>query len=201
MPDRCSKRSTSRQAKDVFANLVPLVRSQAEVKQRGDASREKGRVGIPSIEFGGTKIVLVVDTPDALVWVDTPLRSDRPGASALDLATQNLRKRTQADLELVPLREDMPLAVRLATGDRLDTGRLLLHDLWRRPREAIDGELLVRLATRHTVLACSNRPEEVAFVDRLARTLAKDEGEVSEDFFAWTPTSWGQVELPEELRR
>ncbi|HEY4117226.1 MAG TPA: hypothetical protein VGM56_05200 [Byssovorax sp.] len=190
------------EAKDVFANLVPLVRSHAEVKQRGDASREKGRVGIPSIEFlGGTKIVLVVDTPDALVWVDTPLfEAIGLGASALDLATQNLRKRTQADLDLVPLRDDMPWAVRLATGDRLDTGRLLLHDLWRRPREAIDGELLVRLATRHTVLACSNRPEEVAFVDRLARTLAKDEGEVTDDFFAWTPTSWGEVELPPELR-
>ena len=60
-------------------DVFPVLANLAEVRARAEWARTNGRVGIPSLEFGGDLvIVLVVEESKTLTWVDQPFYDALP---------------------------------------------------------------------------------------------------------------------------
>lgn len=182
------------------ARLFPVIASLEEAKRVGDASRAAGRGGIPGLPFGpALTVVLVVEDGERLAWVDSRTLEEIRSEDPFELARENLRSRTTRPLRrkaITPGRD----AWFVGENDGLDSGRLLLHDLWAPLKAEMPGELLVRVALRGVVFCCSNVPMDMGCVDAavdhfVAGANARGASTVESPWLAWTEQGWGQIEL------
>ena len=180
--------------------MFPVLASRDEAKRRGDASRSAGRGGIPGFDFGpALTIVLVVEDSEILTWVDSVMFETMQVDDPLALARENLRARTTQPLRRKAITEGRN-AWFVGEDDGLDSGRLLLHDLWAPLKAEHPGELLVRVPLRGVVLCCSNVALDMGCVDWAAeqvvgRASASGAAPVATSWLVWTEQGWGEVEL------
>ncbi len=180
--------------------LFPVLASVQEAKQRGDASRAAGRGGFPGADFGPTvTIILVIEDGETLTWVDSVMLEEIGRADPFDLAISNLRARTTVPLRRQPIVPGQD-AWFVGENDGLDSGRLLLHDLWASLKADLPGELLVRVVQRGVVLCCSNLASSVGLVDKVAEQIVEKgalQGAaiVTPSWLIWTEHGWGEPEL------
>jgi hypothetical protein len=183
----------------VRADVFPVLADLTEVRGRAAVAHAHGRRGIPSIEFGGDLVVvLVVDDGTSTTWVDDDVLDTLP-PDAFPRAIANLRARTQTPLRLTRCSSPKVGVWVAGEDDGLGSGRLLLRDLWKPIRARMPGGLLVRVPTRRTVLCSMDRPADMAFADHLARQLAEAAQKsgaavVSQDWLMWTPDGWAARE-------
>lgn len=139
-------------------DVFPVLANLAEVRARAEVARTNGRGRIPSLEFGGDLvIVLVVEDGKTLTWVDQPFYDALP-PDAFPRAVDNLRALTERPLRLTRCSSPKVGVCVVGEDDGLGSGRLLLRDLWTPVKAKLPGELLVRVPTQSTVLCCMNRP-------------------------------------------
>ncbi|MBX3190821.1 MAG: hypothetical protein KF819_27735 [Labilithrix sp.] len=184
------------------SNVFPVLASAAEVKRRSEQAAARG--GVPSLAFGPTlAMVLVIEDGEKLTWVDAAALDALDTLYGIDaedpfaLARENLRARTARPLPRKAIANGRD-AWFVGHDDGLDSGRLLLHDLWRPLKEQLPGELLVRVPLRGVVLCCSNVPADMAFVDAVADRFvenAKGAGVVATPWIAWTEEGWAEIEI------
>lgn len=159
-------------------DVFPVLADLTEVRGRAAVAKAHGRRGIPSIEFGGDLVVvLVVDDGTSATWVDDDVLDTLP-PDAFPRAIDNLRARTRTPL-------------RLTRCSSLKVGPI---------RDRMPDGLLVRVPTRRTVLCSMNRPADIAFADHLARHLTEAAPKsgasvVSQDWLMGTPDGWAAREL------
>lgn len=176
-------------------DIFPVLADLTEVRARSEVARSHGRNGIPSLEFGGDLvIVLVVQDGASLTWVDDALGATLP-PDAFPRAIDNLRVRTQTPLRMTRCSSPQVGVWVVGEDDGLGSGRLLLRDLWKPIRAKMPGELLVRVPTRSAVLCSMDRPSDVAFADHMAQQLmatAQKKGApiVSREWLRFTHEGW-----------
>jgi hypothetical protein len=179
----------------VRPDVFPVLANLTEVSARAEVARAHGRGGIPSLEFGGELVVvLVIGEGASQTWVDDATAATLP-PDAFPRAVHNLRARTKQPLRLT--RTSSPKVGVWVAGedDGLGSGRLLLRDLWKPVREKLPTDLLVRVPTRSAVLVSMDRPADIAFGEHLADQLvaaaeAKGAPVLARDWLMWTPAGW-----------
>jgi len=183
----------------VRPDVFPVLADLTEVRGRAEVARAHGRRGIPSLEFGGELVIVLVTQDGAsLTWVDEAAFETLP-PDAFPRAIDNLRARTQKPLRLTRCSSPKVGVWVVGEDDGLGSGRLLLRDLWAPIRAKMPGNLLVRVPTRSTVLCSMDRPADIAFAEHLAQQLTataqkKGAPTVSKDWLIWTPDGWAARE-------
>jgi uncharacterized protein YtpQ (UPF0354 family) len=190
------------------ANLLPVLRSSASLELKTQQSLAEGRGGLLIEDFlADMKLAFVIDTPDTFHFVTEPdLRKlGLATAEVRSLAISNLRKQTGKVIERHPLAELFPALAPDATAgvfvagsnDNLNSGRLLLHELWAPLAKSVHpGKLLVHVATRSMVVCCASIKDDTIRAKKVGDLYAAREERVSSNFLVFQEDGWKTAELP-----